>query len=92
MDNLQAMIKEVNKYIEQKGNIALDGSPLYSKKDNKYVFFFKYKGGSDNDYQECITFSNGKMEIKNLFTLLVEDNEKNISEKDYEKVTLANVR
>lgn len=83
------IFEKVKEYISKNGNLKISKASK-CKKTGDYIFLFDYSNGEE--YQEAFVINpkTNKEKTINVFTLLVEDSEKGITDEDYEEITIAN--
>ena len=86
---MRDILRKVNNYVSKIGNIKIE-RVLYSRKDRLYMFFFEKIHKDEDDYHECILANQdtGEVIVKNLLTLMVEEDEHKYSN-DYDEITIA---
>lgn len=85
---MKNILEKVKAYMAKNGNLKISKASI-CKKTGDYIFLFDYSNGEE--YQEAFVINPEKNEerVINVFSLLIDDSEKGITDDDYEDITIA---
>lgn len=85
---MKNILEKVKKYMSKNGNLKISKASI-NKKTGDYVFLFDYSNGEE--YQDAFIFNpkTNEERVINVFSLLIDDSEKGITDADYEDITIA---